>query len=223
MNRLYDVTLNIEAGTVRLASSSAIASALTALATSGNLDITNNKLVLKSGTIGAWNGTNYTGVLGLVKSGRNNGTWTGPGIITSQTDAASPNTLTTVAVARAADVGYSAGGTNGPDFFQGPATSPNAHLVALLVTGVPGSATDLLVVVPEPRTTQVLYDDNGTGSFRPVSGTTSTDGVVLIDRAASSSAATDRLQLLTGNGDPATDVLEQGPVSTYLCGVKGCG
>jgi hypothetical protein len=123
----------------------------------------------------------------------------------------------------ASDVGYATGGTNGSDFFLGPATPPRPQVLAYLVTGQPGTTTDLLVVIPAPRTTQVLYD-SGTGTFRPVSGTPATDGVVLVDRAFSAAGGgSDRLQLLTGNGDPATDTTFQGAVSSLLCGVSGCG
>lgn len=116
------------------------------------------------------------------------------------------------------DVGLALGGSNGPDFFLGPITPKNTEVLAYLVTG---PSTELLVVVPSPRTAQVLYDDNGSGPFRPVSGTAATDGVVLVYRAVGATA--DRLQLLTGNGDPATDTTFTGSVSSLLCGLKGCG
>src|SRR5439155_16367704 len=53
------------------------------------------------GTLGS--GNTYTGVTGLIQSGRNNGTWTGPGIITSQSTAAAGN-FTTLGVATAGQV-----------------------------------------------------------------------------------------------------------------------
>lgn len=116
-------------------------------------------------------------------------------------------------------VGLATGGANGPEFFLGPETPAHPHVLALAVTDPPH---ELLVVVPEPQTTQVLYDTDATGAFTP-KDSPGLDGVVLIDRAPSSSAATDRLQLLTGNGDPATDVTFQGPVTSLLCGASGCG
>ena len=122
------------------------------------------------------------------------------------------------------DVGLTTGSANGPNFFLGRATPKDPDVRAYLVTGLPGATNDLLVVIPSPRTTQVLYDDNATGSLRPVNGTPATAGVVLIDRAFSSAGSgSDRLQLLTGNGDPAKDTTFRGSVSSLLCGLSGCG
>jgi subtilisin-like proprotein convertase family protein len=59
------------------------------------VDLANNRLIVRAGTVGSWNGSAYTGITGLVRSGRNGGSWNGPGIITS---AASGN-LTTLGVA----------------------------------------------------------------------------------------------------------------------------
>ena len=77
----------------------------------GQLDLMDNKLIVKAGDVGTWDGSAYTGVTGLVQSGRGNGTWNGSGIVTSMTDATS-GVLTSLAVALAEDVGY-AGGTFG--------------------------------------------------------------------------------------------------------------
>jgi hypothetical protein len=78
----------------------------------GRLDLSNNKLIVAgAGTSGAWNGSAYTGVTGLVVAGRNGGTWNGTGIITSQSTAANGN-FTTLGVATAGEVGR-AGGTFG--------------------------------------------------------------------------------------------------------------
>ena len=73
---------------------------------------------------------------------------------------------------------------------------------------------------PQPNTGQVLYDDNGTGAFRPDHRAGPLDGVVLIDR--SPRATDDRLQLLDGNGDMDHPTFE-GPVAPLLCGLKECG
>ena len=70
----------------------------------GNLDLSNNKLIVAGGTLGAWNGTNYTGITGSIKSGRNGGAWNGSGIVTSQSDAVGVSPLTTLAVALAGDI-----------------------------------------------------------------------------------------------------------------------
>jgi len=70
----------------------------------GNFDVTNNKVIITGNPagVGAWNGTNYTGVLGQVAAGRgigNNPTWNGNGLITSQTGAVPANGgVTTLAV-----------------------------------------------------------------------------------------------------------------------------
>lgn len=122
--------------------------------------------------------------------------------------------------ATAGSFAYTARAVDDGQLFLGPKTESTAVVLAFLINSLPGTPTDLLVVVPAPRTSQVLYDDNATGTFRPVS-TDGADGVVLIDRSRTASA--DRLQLLTGNGDPATDVTYEGPVAPLLCGSKGCG
>lgn len=97
----------------------------------------------------------------------------------------------------------------------GPATPVGTVVLGFLL---PGSTTDTLVVVPQPRTGQVEYGENDATEFQPV-GVNSTDGVVLIDR--SPSATTDQLRLLDGNGDLDNPTF-QGPVSSLLCGVGGC-
>ena len=52
------------------------------------------------GTPGGWNGTAYTGLRGLVDSGRADGSWSGDGIVTSL----GSGNLTTIAVASAAEL-----------------------------------------------------------------------------------------------------------------------
>jgi autotransporter-associated beta strand protein len=72
---------------------------------SGKLDLTDNKLIVPNGNAGTWNGSNYTGLTGLVRSGRNGNTlplWDGSGIITSQTAATGGN-FTSIAIARGSD------------------------------------------------------------------------------------------------------------------------
>jgi subtilisin-like proprotein convertase family protein len=81
----------------------------------GKLDLKDNDLLLDytgSTPIGSWTGSGYTGVLGLVQSGRNGGGWAGNGIVTSQTQATTSN-LTTLATAEGAQVfGLGAGQTH---------------------------------------------------------------------------------------------------------------
>ena len=76
---------------------------------SARLDLSDNKLITRS-DIGTASGGTYTGVQGLVQSGRNAGAWNGSGIVTSMPDAASG--LTSLGVATAEQAGY-AGGTFG--------------------------------------------------------------------------------------------------------------
>ena len=64
------------------------------------IDLTDNKLIT-SIFAGSWTGSAYTGVTGLIRSGRNGGSWDGSGIITSQT-LASSGSFTSLGVASAA-------------------------------------------------------------------------------------------------------------------------
>ena len=72
------------------------------------VDLTNNDMVIDyapgQSPLGTWNGSDYTGILGAIRSGRNGGAWNGAGIITSQTAAASTSHLTTLGVAEASSV-----------------------------------------------------------------------------------------------------------------------
>ena len=43
----------------------------------GKLDLSDNAIIIRSGDIGSWNGSAYTGVMGLVASGRGDGSWNG--------------------------------------------------------------------------------------------------------------------------------------------------
>jgi co-chaperonin GroES (HSP10) len=71
----------------------------------GKVDLKDNKMIFRNQGTGAWNGSNYAGVSGLIKSGRNNGGWNGSGLVTSMSAAASPSFLTTLAVATAGEAG----------------------------------------------------------------------------------------------------------------------
>ena len=78
----------------------------------GRLDLKDNDLVVRSGVVGTWNGTNYTGITGLVKQGRNGGTWTGNGIMTSMPAATGAEGKTTLGVATASSaLGIASGAT----------------------------------------------------------------------------------------------------------------
>src|SRR5205814_372138 len=94
----------------------------------GKLDLTDGDLIVRSGSIGSWNGSSYSGILGLVQAGRGNGTWNGNGIITSRTEARAPSILTTLAASRASDaLGISASQTS---VWSGHTVNGNAILVA---------------------------------------------------------------------------------------------
>src|SRR6185437_6394976 len=78
----------------------------------GRLDLGDNDLVVRSGSVGTWDGTNYTGITGLVKQGRNGGTWTGNGIVTSMPAATAMEGKTTLGVATASSaLGIASGAT----------------------------------------------------------------------------------------------------------------
>ena len=69
----------------------------------GRVDIGDNKMIVTGQSVGTWNGTDYTGVTGLIRSGRNGGGWTGGGIVTSHTTATTSN-LTSIGIATAQQV-----------------------------------------------------------------------------------------------------------------------
>src|SRR5439155_4739349 len=53
--------------------------------------------------IGSWGGSSYSGVVGMLASGRNGGLWNGSGIVTSMSAAMYPQVLTTLGVDEASD------------------------------------------------------------------------------------------------------------------------
>ena len=73
----------------------------------GKIDLYNHKLVVDysgASPLGSWDGAAYTGIEGLIASGRNGGTWNGSGIVTSAPTALGPSQRTTLGVADASDV-----------------------------------------------------------------------------------------------------------------------
>jgi hypothetical protein len=75
------------------------------IAGAGKLNLNDNDMLIDytgASPIGAWSGSAYGGVTGLVQSGFNGGAWDGNGIRTSMSDAASG--LTTLGIGEAADV-----------------------------------------------------------------------------------------------------------------------
>lgn len=117
--------------------------------------------------------------------------------------------------------GYATGGTNGPQVFLGPETPKGAQLVAFLVDSLPGTTTDLLVLVPRPGTGQLSYDTDGAGKLTPVAyGRSDLNGVGLVDR--STTTTNDRIEQLDGDGNTDHPIY-RGPVAPFLCGNKECG
>jgi hypothetical protein len=118
-------------------------------------------------------------------------------------------------------VSYATGGTNGPAFFIGPITPTNPWGLAFLFGNLPGSSTDLLVVVPRPMTGQLSYSPDASSAFQPVAnGRSDLNGIALIDR--SKTATNDRLESLDGDGN-LDQPLYRGPVTPLLCGLRDCG
>jgi hypothetical protein len=77
-----------------------------ALTAGKKLDLTEGKMIHANGDVGTWTGSSYTGLTGLIKTGRNGNTlplWDGVGIVTSQTTAISGN-FHSIGIARASDV-----------------------------------------------------------------------------------------------------------------------
>src|SRR6185437_10730046 len=90
-------------------------------------DLSNGKLIATSASVGSWNGSNYSGVSGLINSARNGGAWNGGGITTSMTAAKSPGLLTTLAVATAGELGKTS--------FGGSSVGPSDVLVMYTYAG----------------------------------------------------------------------------------------
>src|SRR5439155_23302239 len=75
---------------------------------SGKLDLKDNDAIVHSGSIGTVSGGTYSGLTGLIQSGRNGGGWNGSGIVTSLAS----GHLITLGIASAAEAkGIAAGET----------------------------------------------------------------------------------------------------------------
>lgn len=81
------------------------ANALSVSSAGGKLDLADNKMIITGDDAGSFSEGAYTGISGLVQSGRNGGNWDGAGIVTSELAAQLANQLTTIAVASNADLG----------------------------------------------------------------------------------------------------------------------
>jgi hypothetical protein len=88
-----------------------------ALNVAGKLNLNDNDLIVRSGTLGTWNGSAYTGITGSIALGYGNGTFNGPaGIVTTQSNATG-GTLTSIGVASNADLNFTT--------FDGVSVGPN--------------------------------------------------------------------------------------------------
>jgi hypothetical protein len=77
------------------------------IAAGASLDVRDRTLLIDytgATPMGVWNGSAYTGVMGLLQSGSNGGAWDGSGLVTSMSAATNGNTLTTLAVGEAGDL-----------------------------------------------------------------------------------------------------------------------
>src|SRR5207247_9583889 len=92
VNGVRSTGLTVNAGTVQIpqAAGTSKVSTLT-IAIGAKLDLTSNNLVVVGGTLGSWNGSDYTGVTGLIRAGRNGGVWNGGGSVTRQSGATTSN------------------------------------------------------------------------------------------------------------------------------------
>jgi hypothetical protein len=98
-------------------------------ANGARFDIKDNHLIITGTSVGTWNGSAYTGVTGLVASGRaSDGVplWDGAGIVTSMSEATAGN-YTSIGVARASDVRPST--ATATESWAGQAISGNDTLV----------------------------------------------------------------------------------------------
>ncbi len=103
-------SVSVTGGTLELStgggSNRVIKSGAVTVTGTGKIDLKDNKLIVTTaGATGSWTGSTYTGVTGLIKSGKgSSNTWNGTtGIITSMS-AASGSNFTTLAVAKATDI-----------------------------------------------------------------------------------------------------------------------
>ncbi len=91
-------------------------------------------------------------------------------------------------------------------------------VAALLLTEVPGSTVDQLVVVYQPQTGDVFYRASAAEERRSVT-VDFLEGWTVIDRQKD--AVGDRLFVLDGNSDLDNPTFD-GTVASLLCGEKSC-
>jgi hypothetical protein len=116
----------------------------------GKFDLSNNKLIVISGTLGTASGGTYTGLSALVQTGLAGGTWNGNGVMTSQPAASSG--LTAIGIATAGQTGYAGGTFSGQSVAAGDVImmytyGGDANLDGQ-ITGDDYSAIDFNILVP---------------------------------------------------------------------------
>ncbi len=99
-----------------------------------------------------------------------------------------------------------------------PFTAKGQAVAALLLTEVPGSTVNQLVVVYQPQTGDVFYRASAAEERRSVT-VDFPEGWTVIDRQKN--ATDDRLLVLDGNGDLDNPTFD-GTVASLLCGEKSC-
>jgi hypothetical protein len=102
VNRIRAGSVRVGAGSVKVpadGTSTAVSRVVSlSIDVGAKLDITDNKLIIASADqTGSWSGASYTGVSGVIQSGRNGGDWSGSGIVTSS----ATGNLTSIGIATA--------------------------------------------------------------------------------------------------------------------------
>ncbi len=95
-------------GTASVVPNQGIVIGATSLNVAGKFDMADSAIAVDNSigfnSTGSWNGSAYTGITGMIATGRNGGTWDGAtGIVTSMSAAQSPNPLTTIGIATTFD------------------------------------------------------------------------------------------------------------------------
>jgi hypothetical protein len=103
------------------------------LSSESRIDLADNAMVIRAGSVGTWDGTGYTDISGYIASGRNGGTWDGDGIVTSMPDAIDPSIRTTLGIASAGDAMQLSTGQTA--LWQGQTVDANAVLVRYTRSG----------------------------------------------------------------------------------------
>ena len=90
-------------GTASVVPDQGIVIGATGLAVAGKFDMADSAIAVNFSVgfdpTGSWNGSAYTGITGMIASGRNGGTWDGAnGIVTSMSAAQTPSQLTTIGI-----------------------------------------------------------------------------------------------------------------------------